>query len=221
MVTVRAVDSDWWSPQLMDIMFGKERYKQFTSNNRYAVHENNSTTYGKWSLAEKDTKLIMTSNRGDIHTFEITRITKDTLIILGKKKTFGTLVKDAGAEELNVEAFRHNNYTVPATVKQICKKWVLKDTRVTSELTEEEKIAHRMLTKAIRSTWYDFKPDGIVISQFNSLKKQKWYFENKNKSIVIVDDNNDGSVFDIISISTSQLIIQKPQAVTQFIYEVE
>ena len=58
----------------MDIMIGKNSYKQFYPNNLYTAYENNSTTYGRWALTEGDKKLVTISYDGDVRTFEITRI---------------------------------------------------------------------------------------------------------------------------------------------------
>jgi len=146
-------------------------------------------------------------------------MTNDTLIILGKKKTYGTLVKDVNAGDDFVKDTLQNSPLIRGTIKKISKKWTLKDTKLISTPTVEEKMANRIFTNTLRLSWYDFKSDGVVLSKFNDLKKMKWYFENKNKSIVIVDDNGDGSLWNIISITTTELILQKPHAATQLIFE--
>jgi len=218
-VGIQPVGSDPWSQQLIDIVIGENSYKQFYPNNLYTTFENDRKTYGRWKYT--DNRLVTTSYDGEIRTFEITKLTNDTLIVLGKKKTYGTLVKDLNASEEFVVEPPQNSTPIRSTTKQISKKWILKDTRLISTPTEEEKMANRIFTNVLRSSWYDFKSDGVVHSKFTSLKTLKWYFENQNKSIVMIDDNGDGSVWNIISISKSELILQKPHAATQLIFDAQ
>ena len=220
-VGIQPVDSDPWSQKLMDIMIGKNSYKQFFSNNRYTAYENNQTTHGRWELVDGNHKLMTIAYDGEVRTFEITKLTGDTLIILGKQKTYGTLVKDLNASNQSVEEGPQNSTPVRATAKKISKKWILKDTKLITTPTEEEKIANRIFTNALRSSWYDFKSDGTAHSKFTELKNLKWYFQNNDKSIVILDENGDGSLWNIISITTTQLVLQKPHAATQLIFEAE
>jgi len=218
---VQPVDSDPWSQRLIDIMIGKNSYKQFYANNLYAVHENDTTTYGRWELIDNGHKVVTTSYSGDIRTFEITKITNDTLIFLGKKKIYGTLIKDVNASEDFVGEPSQNSITVRATAKQIRKKWILKDIKLITTPTEAEKMANRIFAKALQSSWYEFKSEGIALSKFTSLKTLKWYFANTNKSIVMVDENGDGVLWNVIAITNSQLILQKPHASSQLVFEAE
>lgn len=217
---IRPIDSDPWSQTLIDIMIGKNSYKQFYANNLYTAYENEKETYGRWTLSNDNKKLVTISYDGNVRTFEITRLTNDTLVILGNKKVSGTLVKDTTAGTPFVKDVPQLTEPVRGTVRKISKKWILKAT-TTASATEEEKMANQIVSTALRSSWYDFKSDGVVFSKFGTLKTLTWYFENKNKSIVIVDDNGDGSLWDIISVTGSQLIIQKPHASTQLIFEAD
>lgn len=220
-VGIQPVDSDPWSQTLIDIMIGKNSYKEFFSNNRYTAYENNQITHGRWELIDSDHKLMTIAYDGEVRTFEITKLTGDSLIILGKKKTYGTLVKDPAANNKSVEEAPQNGPSVRATVKKISKKWIFKDTRLIATPTEAEKAANRIFTNTFRSSWYDFQPDGVAHSKFTDLKKLTWYFQNENKSIVILDENGDGSLWNIIAITSSQLILQKPHASTQLIFEAD
>ena len=219
-VGIRPLDSDPWSQTLIDIMIGKNSYKQFYANNLYTAYENEKETYGRWTLSKDNKKLETMSYDGNLRSFEITKLTNDTLIILANKKVSGTLVKDTATGKPFVKDLPQHTAPVPATMKAISKKWILKAT-TTAAATEEEKKVNQIFSDALRSSWYDFKSDGVVHSKFGSLKTLQWYFENKNKSIVIVDDNGDGSLWNIKAITESQLIIQKPHASTQLVFEVD
>jgi hypothetical protein len=213
------LNSEPYSQELIDYFLGKDNYRTFYSNNQYLLSERNKLYFGNWELSEVNNKLVITiSDGGDIRSFKIVKLTNDTLILLNWKKA--TLLFSKIEENVLDTLIQPQiiNSSVVATSKQICKKWILKDIKLENSFTKEEKLANTIFSNAFKSSWYSFSKDGTALSYFGELLKLNWYFTNENKSIAIVDENGDGSLWNIKSISDSELVIQKPLANTQLFF---
>lgn len=201
----------------MEFVLGKNSYKQLFWNNTYAAYDNERISYGRWKFKEGKRKIIMTGFNGGIRSYEIEKLANDTLVLLSHSKVYATLVRDKEASETPAQEPALNIIPVKATAKQISKRWLLTETKQLTEPTKEEQLSS-IIRSALKGSWYDFKSDGVALLRFNSLKKATWHFDNKNKSIVVMESNGDGTLWHIISVSDSQLILQRPHASAQLIF---
>ncbi len=220
--SLRHAESDEpMTKKLMHILVGDSSYRYLFPNNYYTEHTNGQTSHGRWKVVDDGGKLVMTSFDGSITSFGIAKITNDTLVLLTRKNLFVTFVKDANASETYVEEPSSNSVPVEATTAQISKRWAVKDIRLVSEATKDEERASEIMGRAVMGSWYDFKSNGLALMRFMNLKKAEWHFENGNKAIVIMEGDGGGSVFNIMSISDSELVLQKPQANNQLVFSAQ
>ena len=212
----RAEETEPVSKLLMEIVVGKNSYKHFFPNHLFTSYDNDSYGYGRWRLTDNDSKIVLANYTGAIQTYDIPKNTTDSLVIFVKNK-YVTLLKIADEGEVSVEEPQTGVRTVRATVKQIAKKWVLKETKHTAQQSK----ASEMVSNAFKGSWLELLKDGTCTRKFTTLKTGRWNFEDKNTRILIMDDAYEGQLWNILAISSRQLILQKPHADTQLIYEVE
>jgi hypothetical protein len=128
-----------------------------------------------------------------------------------KEKSYITLIKSNDGEA-NVDEQLQNTISVKASAKQIAKQWILKESKSSPGTNS--------FTKQQDRPWFDFKPDGSYSRMTIRIKKGHWYFENNNTSIALIDENGEGQLWNILSVSSNQLVIQKPNTDGRQIFEV-
>ena len=213
---IRLVDeSEPFSQSMLKIVVGSNSYFHFAKNHEYVINQNNAVSAGQWRLSDNNTKLILTSDRGNITTYEIISLTKNTLVFLIKDKAYHTLTRAKDSHHDAVQHPRHDVHTVRATSEQILKKWVLVE--LEDSLGNQE--VNKKMTEFVKGGWYEFKNNGYYAKKMITREKNgEWKFQNDNRTIIMMDEDGFGAVWNICFISSARLVLQKPGSSVRHVF---
>jgi hypothetical protein len=214
--TIRNIDeAEPISRSLLKIVVGDNSFYQFTKDQKYIAFENNSFHNGDWRLEQNNTKLVLVSELGNTYTFEIISLTKHTLVLLIKGEAYHTLVRSHGLFKGNQSSVSSIPGEVQASIEELSKKWVLTqlmDSLETSEINIQ-------MTEFVKGGWFEFNGNGSYAKKMITHEKNGvWKFQNDNRTIIMIDEDGFGSVWNICFISGAKLILQRPGTSIQHIF---
>lgn len=192
---------------LLKIVVGNNSFFNFSRNHRYVAYENNYYARGEWQLDHNNSTLVLIPESGIRQTFEIVTLSKSTLILLKQGDAYHTLVK-------NREPFHQvKNHVSPeagiaqATPEEISRRWVLLELQ--DSLESEE--VNKQMTEFVKGGWYDIRANGVYAKKMITQEKTgRWKLQNENRTIIMIDDDGFGSVWNISFVSPAKLILQRP-----------
>jgi len=213
---IRLIDeSEPFSQSMLKIVVGNNSYYHFSKEHEYVVHQNNSTTSGQWALSDSNRKLILTSDKGNITSFEIVSLTRNTLVFLVKGQAYHTLTKTKDSHHEVVHHAKQEVHTVRASPDQLLRKWVLIELQ--DSLGNQD--VNRKMTEFVKGGWFEFRGNGIYSKKMITREKNgEWKFHNDNRTIIMMDEDGFGAVWNICFISQARLILQKPGSSVKHVF---
>lgn len=214
--TIRNVDDEQpINKSLLKIVVGNNSFYQFARDHSYISYENNAYFQGEWKLAENNRKLLLTSARGTIQVFEVISITKHTLVLLIKDQAYHTLVRGTEPVHFSAKGNDHETGIARASAEDICRKWVLTELRDSLETRE----VNIQMTEFMKGGWFDLSANGVYARKMiTHEKKGHWKFHNDNSTLIMIDDDGFGAVWNICFISPGKLVLQRPGTSIQHIF---
>ena len=212
---IRKPEMDTVSETAMKFLVGKNSFKQFTANNRFIEFEKDSYTYGDWLL--KGNKLLLLKDEGSIISYEVTRISTDTLSLLIGSYIF-SYVKAQDSLVADKKPASNKKPRIKASTSQLAKKWYFSRTIDISGDPENRSGIGNILFK---KSWYEFRSDGTCTRRFTKPVSGTWELADNGKRLLIIDDNGVGQFWDIAGISNKELILQMPNGKMQRVYSTE
>jgi hypothetical protein len=200
---------------LLKIVVGDKSFYRFGKDNKYTLFENNSYVRGKWELSSRNTRLMLTTESGIARTVDIVSITRSTLVLLVDGKAYHTFVKSGSNGAEDVQVLSPPDGTVAASKEQLARHWVITELR---DSLENEEINRRM-TDFLKGGWVELRSDGMYSRKMVTDEKTgHWKFQNDNRTIIMMDEDGFGSVWNICYVSPSKLILQKPGTSVRHIF---
>ncbi|HLT75649.1 MAG TPA: hypothetical protein VKZ68_11195 [Ohtaekwangia sp.] len=204
------------SRSMLKIVVGENSFYNFYRDGKYILFENNAYFKGNWKLADNNKKLVLTSELGTTQSFEVVSLSANTLVLLIKNDAYHTLVRDNQPFHLT----RIENQTDPAgtvvgSADELSRKWLLTEFRDSLETAE----VNDQMTAIVKGSWFDFRKDGRYSRKMITHEKSgRWKFQNGNRTLIMIDDDGFGSVWNISFISPTELVLQRPGTSVQHIF---
>ncbi len=184
-------------------MFGDVSF-YFKKNMHYKLFMMGSIEEGTWEYNPLKNKIILASNKGNGTSLKILNLTNNTLAISIGEPNFILRRTPATAED-EIEEPIKKIATVSATLAQLSKKWYFKKREVPNKTEAQIKV----MSDLAKGSFYFFKPSYEYDAQvFKLTESGKWFFGAENKSIIIGDADKT-KVWNIKSISSTELILVK------------
>src|SRR5690606_9289493 len=105
--------------------------------------------------------------------------------------------------------------TVVGSADELSRKWLLTEFRDSLETAE----VNDQMTAIVKGSWFDFRKDGRYSRKMITHEKSgRWKFQNGNRTLIMIDDDGFGSVWNISFISPTELVLQRPGTSVQHIF---
>jgi hypothetical protein len=189
---------------------GENSFYEFQSDNRYSCFVNNVFSRGKWKIT--DSQLVLNSN-GKIQSFEIVTLNNQSLVLYAKGEAFHSLVRQK--QIIPVSEHSSPKGEAASIPDDMARKWVLIELH---DSLENHNINERM-TSFVKGGWYDFRTQGSYVKKMIGKEKTgKWKLTEGNRTLIMVDDDGLGAVWHIGFVSTSKLVLNKPNSTMKHIF---
>ncbi len=203
------------SRSMLKIVVGEDSFFNFYRDGKYVSFENNAYFQGNWKLADNNRMLVLTSELGNTQSFEVVSLTAHTLVLLIRDDAYHTLVKDSQPFQLARNEAPPDPGTATATSEELSRKWVLTEFRDSLETAD----VNEQMTLIVKGSWFVFRKDGGYSKKMiTHAKSGKWKFQNGNRTLIMIDDDGFGSVWNISFISPAKLVLQRPGTSVQHIF---
>ncbi len=196
----------------MRLNVGKNGSYHFLKNNRFRTCGGNCVN-GDWKIEKNNKYIFLKTDEGKIFRFEITKLTNDTLSLNIRNKSIHTLINIPNAEDFEDKRDNEAPNTVRAKREQLIKRWKLSGIK-----NEKQKSStNQSVADTYSNTTYEFLANGNLISKVLKEQTGNWKLGNDNTEIYMMFDN-DGSVWEIISVTKNELIIKRPNSDNHYIF---
>jgi hypothetical protein len=179
----------------------------FKQNNHYKTTVTGMVEEGNWAMEETTHKITLTANKGTVNQIGIVTITKDSMVIFmrDQKPPFMLLKRTAVESSDTAEEALPKPVLAGVTLSQVSKRWWVK--RVERPGMAEESI--KMLSDFVKGSYLEFKANGEYASvAFDITDRGNWTF-GPDKNSVIVSSGNLKKIWNIKSISETELVLIK------------
>lgn len=192
---------DSTSVKMLDMLFGNMTLA-FNSEGSYRATIMGEVDNGTWSYRESAMALILKSNSGDIHNFEVIDLSENQMTL---KLSKGAMVfkKSGEAPDLKETSELSEKEKVKVTSGDISKKWYLK--RKESPGKSQEQID--LLSSMIAGAYFDFRKDSTFeVHIMNMTETGDWKLSDDESSVITMKDGS-SKEWNIHSISENELVL--------------
>jgi hypothetical protein len=209
---IRKSTSDTISQKLMELVLGKNSFKQFLPNHRFVSFDNQHYSYGTWELSDNKLKMFCDSG-GSVFAYDVNRVSANELLLSINDK-FIYFIKATDSLVADKKPASNKTTRVKANKDQLAKKWYF------SKLIEAPGDAKTssFVAKMLKNSWYNLKADGSCTRMFTKPLEGSWELTDDGKRLLVIDDTNMGQAWDIIHLTANELILQIPNSKTQRVF---
>lgn len=204
---------DSTSLKMLDMLFGNMTLA-FNSEGNYRATMMGEVDKGSWNLQES--ALILRSNSGETHNFELVNLSKDQLTL---KLSKGTMVfkKTGEAPEIKGVSDLSEKKFLKIVPGDISKKWYLK--RKESPGKSQSQID--MLSSMIAGAYFDFREDRTFeVHIMNMTETGNWKLGDNESSVITMKDGS-SKEWNIHSISENELVLYPGKSEEKWIFATE
>jgi hypothetical protein len=192
-------------------LVGENSFYELQGNNTYTCHLNNVFSRGTWKLT--GSVLTLSSNSGNVRIMEVITVTKGALVLLAKAEGYHTFVKNK--QILQAGNLHADKELISMKPEAIMRRWIL----VELHDSLENKNVNDGMTSFVKGGWYDFRPNGGYVKKMIFKEKTgKWKLSDGNRTLVMVDDDGQGSIWHIGFVSATRLELNKPNSTMKHIF---
>lgn len=187
--------------EMIQMFFGNMTF-QFNSDNLYKAIIMDKEDQGKWEIQGNET-IALSSDNGNTTSLELIELTNEKLIFKLQSGAF-IMTKVQEPEMSQIVKTEKAFETVPATKKQVSKKWFLQGKESSKNIPQNIKEAANDLLKG---TYLHLFSSGKYQTKILGLKeKGKWKFGDNSESIITMKNGNQ-KTWNIVSVSETKLVL--------------
>ena len=203
---------DSTSVKMLDMLFGNMTLA-FNSEGNYRATIMGEVDNGSWNLQGSGKDLILKSNNGETHNFEVIDLSENQMTL---KLSKGAMVfkKTGEAPELLRNSDLSDNKYVKITSEEISRKWYLKR----KESPGKSQAQIDMLSSMIAGAYFDFREDRTFeVHIMNMTEKGDWKLGDDQSSVITMKDGS-SKEWNIHSISENELVLYPGNSEEKWIF---
>lgn len=192
---------DSTSLKMLDMLFGNMTMA-FNTRGSYRATLMGEVDNGSWSYRESDKALILKSNTGETHNFEVIDLSENRMTL---KLSKGAMVfkKTGEAPDLKGTSEFSEKKKVKVTSGDISKKWYLKR----KESPGKSQAQIELLSSMIAGAYFDFRKDRTFeVHIMNMSETGDWKLSDDESSVITMKDGS-SKEWNIHSISENELVL--------------
>lgn len=203
---------DSTSVKMLDMLFGNMTLA-FNSEGDYRAVMMGEEDNGTWKYQETENILVLKSNTGNTHNFEVIELNGNQMTL---KLSKGAMVfkKTGEAPQFHATANLSEKKNMKVTASEISRKWYLKS----KESPGKSQAQIELLSSMIAGAYFDFREDGTFeVSIMNMTETGDWKLGEERTSVITMKDGS-SKEWNIRSISEKDLVLYPGNSEEKWIF---